>query len=148
VRFVRRALKVVLAFVLAVALVGGALLAWVTARALPQDGGSLKIAGLHAPVTVTRDANGIAQIVADDPHDLFMAQGYVHAQERFWQMEVWRHIGAGRLSELFGKSTLDKDRFIRTLGWRQAGQRDCTRRDTASLIYEFKTEAVRESVSF
>ena len=53
-----------------------------------------------------------------------MAQGYVHAQERLWQMEVWRHISAGRLSELFGKSTLDQDRFIRTLGWRQAAERD------------------------
>ncbi|HEX5824653.1 MAG TPA: penicillin acylase family protein, partial [Candidatus Limnocylindrales bacterium] len=48
----------------------------------------------------------------------------VHAQERMWQMEVWRHISAGRLSELFGSSTLDEDRFIRTLGWRQAAARD------------------------
>ena len=75
-------------------------------------------------MTVLRDAAGIAQILADSPHDLFMAQGYVHAQERMWQMEVWRHISAGRLSELFGKSQLDDDRFIRTLGWRQAAERD------------------------
>src|SRR5690606_13311937 len=65
-----------------------------------------------------------ARIYADTPHDLFMAQGYVHAQERLWQMEVWRHISAGRLSELFGRSTLDTDRFIRTLGWRRAAERD------------------------
>ena len=74
--------------------------------------------------TVLRDEHGIVQIYADNPHDLFLAQGYVHAQERLWQMEVWRHISAGRLSELFGKSTLDQDRFIRTLGWRQAAERD------------------------
>ncbi|HEY7969437.1 MAG TPA: penicillin acylase family protein, partial [Candidatus Limnocylindrales bacterium] len=51
-------------------------------------------------------------------------QGYVHAQDRMWQMEVWRHISSGRLSELFGSSTLNEDRFIRTLGWRQAAERD------------------------
>ena len=71
-----------------------------------------------------RDEHGIVNIYADSAHDLFLAQGYVHAQERLWQMEVWRHISAGRLSELFGKSTLDQDRFIRTLGWRQAAERD------------------------
>ena len=143
-RLVRRALKVVLAFLLVTVIVSGALLAWVTARALPQGDGSFKLAGLHAPVTVTRDVNGIAQIVAEDPHDLLMAQGYVHAQERFWQMEVWRHIGAGRLSELFGKSTLDKDRFIRTLGWRQAGQRDL---DAASPATRAGLEAYAAGVN-
>ena len=53
-----------------------------------------------------------------------MAQGYVHASERMWQMEVWRHISAGRLAEMFGASQLDTDKFIRTLGWRIAAQRD------------------------
>ena len=53
-----------------------------------------------------------------------MAQGYAHAQERMWQMEVWRHISSGRLSELFGAGSLDKDKFIRTLGWKQAAQQD------------------------
>ena len=73
---------------------------------------------------MTRDANGIAWIEAETSHDLFLAQGYVHAQERMWQMEVWRHISSGRLSELFGESTLKEDRFIRTLGWRQAAFRE------------------------
>ena len=57
-------------------------------------------------------------------HDLFVAQGYVHASERMWQMEVWRHISAGRLAEVFGPGQLDTDKFIRTLGWRVAAQRD------------------------
>ncbi|MBF8290419.1 MAG: peptidase penicillin amidase [Chloroflexi bacterium] len=95
-----------------------------TGRGLPQTDGTIQIEGLHAPVTVIRDTAGIIQIRADDPHDLFLAQGYAHAQERMWQMEVWRHIGAGRLSELFGPASLERDRFIRTLGWRQAAQRD------------------------
>ena len=123
-RIVRRVLKGV-AIVIVVVLVGVVVLvAAVTGRGLPQTSGTIKVAGLHAPVTVIRDAAGIIQIRADDPHDLFLAQGYVHAQERMWQMEVWRHIGAGRLSELFGKGSLKTDRFIRTLGWRQAAERD------------------------
>ena len=76
------------------------------------------------PVTVVRDCAGIIQITADNPHDLFLAQGYVHAQERMWQMEISRRIGAGRLSELFGESQVDRDRYIRTLGWRVAAERD------------------------
>jgi penicillin amidase len=96
----------------------------VTVRSLPQTTGTVAIAGLDKPVRIDRDATGIAWILADTPHDLFLAQGYVHAQERMWQMEVWRHISAGRLSELFGASTLSEDRFIRTLGWRTAAARD------------------------
>jgi penicillin amidase len=84
----------------------------------------IKVAALHNPVTVVRDRYGILQITADDPHDLFLAQGYAHAQERMWQMEISRRIGAGRLSELFGTSQVDHDEYIRTLGWRQAAQRD------------------------
>ena len=56
-----------------------------------------------------------------------MAQGYVHAQERMWQMEVWRRITSGRLAEVFGKGSLDTDRFIRTLGL-AAGRRTRPRR--------------------
>jgi penicillin amidase len=96
----------------------------ITFRALPQTDGAIVVDGLNSSVTVLRDEAGIVRILGEDPHDLFLAQGYVHAQERLWQMEVWRHISAGRLSELFGERTLDQDRFIRTVGWRQAAQRD------------------------
>ena len=75
-------------------------------------------------MTVRRDAYGIAHITAATPTDLFYAQGWVHASERMWQMEVWRHISSGRLSELFGAGQLDTDRFIRTLDWRGAAERD------------------------
>lgn len=95
-----------------------------TQRGWPQTTGTLTISGLHHPVTVQRDRAGIIQITADDRHDLFLAQGYTHAQERMWQMEISRRIGAGRLSELFGKSQIDRDTYIRTLGWRTAAERD------------------------
>lgn len=95
-----------------------------TQRGWPQTSGTIVIRGLHNPVTVVRDTAGIIQITAEDPHDLFLAQGYVHAQERMWQMEISRRIGAGRLSELFGKGQIDRDKYIRTLGWRVAAARD------------------------
>ena len=113
---------VAIALLALVAGLGG--LAWITARALPQTSGDLAVPGLHAEVSVARDVHGLVHITATDPHDLFLAQGYVHAQERMWQMEVWRHISAGRLAELFGEGSLETDRFIRTLGWRIAAERD------------------------
>ncbi|MFQ5421616.1 MAG: penicillin acylase family protein, partial [Anaerolineae bacterium] len=60
---------------------------------------------------------GIPQIYAANEADLYFAQGYVHAQDRFWQMEFWRHIGQGRISEITGSATLNSDKFIRTMGW-------------------------------
>ena len=95
-----------------------------TQRGWPQTTGTLTVPGLHRPVTVQRDSSGIIQINADGRHDLFLAQGYAHAQERMWQMEVSRRIGAGRLSELFGKGQVDTDTYIRTLSWRVAAERD------------------------
>src|SRR5262245_31169741 len=70
-----------------------------TVRAsFPQTTGSLKVPGLSAAVQVKRDAHGIPQIYADTAEDLFRAQGYVQAQDRFWEMDVRRHLTAGRLS--------------------------------------------------
>jgi penicillin amidase len=121
--FMRIAKTLVVVVVVAVVAFAGLLTA-LTANGLAQTNGQVRIPGLHAAVTVVRDAAGIPQITADDPHDLFLAQGYVHAQERMWQMEMSRRIGAGRLSELFGKSQVATDTFIRTMGWRQAAQVD------------------------
>lgn len=90
--------------------------------AWPQTNGTLQLAGLQDKVTVIRDKRGIPHIYASSAHDLFMAQGFVHAQDRFWQMEFWRRIGEGRLSELFGESQIDTDRFLRTLGVMRSAQ--------------------------
>ncbi|MEU8917118.1 penicillin acylase family protein [Streptomyces nigrescens] len=96
-----------------------------TVRAsFPQTTGSLKLPGLTNPVDVTRDAHGIPQIYADTDEDLFRAQGYVQAQDRFWEMDVRRHMTAGRLSEMFGKSEVKTDSFLRTLGWRDVAQKE------------------------
>ena len=95
--------------------------------------GTLHVPGLAASVEVIRDETGIAHVYADTPDDLFFAQGFVHASERMWQMEVFRHIGAGRVSELFGASEIDTDRFIRTLGWRRAAERDLAALDAGTV---------------
>ncbi|SNB62365.1 penicillin acylase family protein [Thermoflexus hugenholtzii] len=109
-------------------LAGGALAFYRASRQpFPQTRGTLRLPGLRAPVTVIRDRWGVPHIYASNLHDLFMAQGFVHAQDRFWQMEFWRHIGTGRLSEMLGKTTLNQDRFIRTLGWNRAAQQDLER---------------------
>ena len=120
----RRLIRIVAVLVVVLLVIVVALTGMITLRSLPTTTGNLTVAGLDNKVQVVRDAAGLVQITADSPHDLFLAQGYVHAQERMWQMEVWRHISAGRLSELFGATTLSEDRFIRTLGWRQAAKKD------------------------
>lgn len=73
--------------------------------------------GLKAPVHIYRDGYGIPHIYAENSEDLFFAQGYVHAQDRMWQMEFWRHISQGRLSEIIGDAGVENDTFIRTSGW-------------------------------
>ena len=94
----------------------------VAPRSFPQIDGELTMTGLDGAVDIYRDGMGVPHIYATTMHDLFFAQGYVHAQERFWQMDFWRHIGSGRLSEMFGEGQLETDMFLRTLGWRQTAE--------------------------
>src|SRR5699024_9393335 len=101
--------------VLALAL--GGFVTWSVFRAFPDTDGTLDVAGLEHEVSVQRDAHGIPTITAETSHDLFFAQGLVHAQDRFWEMDFRRHMTAGRLSELFGASQLETDKFLRTLDW-------------------------------
>ena len=93
-------------------------------RPLPQTSGEIDVPGLSAPVEVVRDERGIPQLYADTFDDLMLGQGYVHAQERFFEMDVRRHVTAGRLSELFGEETLETDKTIRTMGWRRVAERE------------------------
>nr|WP_238355660.1 penicillin acylase family protein [Kribbella sandramycini] len=97
---------------------------FVVRHSFPTYDGNVELAGLDADVEVVRDANGIPQIYAQSPSDLFAAQGYVHAQDRFFEMDFRRHVTAGRLSELFGKTALETDKFVRTLGWRRVAERE------------------------
>ncbi|MFF0762249.1 MULTISPECIES: penicillin acylase family protein [unclassified Streptomyces] len=96
-----------------------------TVRAsFPQTSGSITLEGLSGPVDVKRDGYGIPQIYASSDEDLFMAQGYVQAQDRFYEMDVRRHLTSGRLSEMFGKSQVTNDEFLRTLGWDRVAKQE------------------------
>ncbi|TFH32920.1 MAG: penicillin acylase family protein, partial [Anaerolineales bacterium] len=89
-------------------------------RSFPTTDGMVQVPGLQDRVEVFRDSFGVPHVYASNQHDLFFAQGYVHAQDRFWQMEFWRRIGSGRLSEILGEAGLEQDRFIRTVGWHRS----------------------------
>jgi len=93
-------------------------------RPLPRTAGTLRLPGLSAPVRVLRDRWGVPHIYANSSADLFMAQGYVHAQDRLWQMELQRRTGHGRLAEIFGEIALDTDRFVRVMGFSRVAQRE------------------------
>jgi penicillin amidase len=108
---------VIILVLLILVVIVGAVGYWMVRRTFPQTEGALRLPGLQADVHVYRDSMGVPHLYAANLHDLFMAQGFVHAQDRFWQMEFWRRIGSGRLAEVLGPSALDSDRFIRTLGW-------------------------------
>ena len=92
-------------------------------RSFPKVTGELQIPGLINSVNIYRDEMGIPNIYATSSHDLFLAQGYVHAQDRFWQMDFWRHIGSARLAEMF-PSEIKTDVFLRALGWRQLAEQE------------------------
>lgn len=87
-------------------------------ESLAQIEGTVAAPGLRAPVEVLRDEWGIAHIYAQNLHDLFLAQGYVQAQDRLWQMDMWRRINEGRLAEILGPEYLDHDKLARLIQFR------------------------------
>src|ERR1041384_2008020 len=91
-------------------------------RSLPQIDGTITVAGASAPIEIVRDADAIPHIFAATKADALFGLGYVHAQDRLWQMEFQRRIGHGRLSEIFGAATLPQDRFLRTVGFGRAAR--------------------------
>src|SRR5437763_15908776 len=82
----------------------------------------MRLKGLTGPVEIVRDRWGIPHISARDPLDAFFGQGFCHAQDRLWQMELTRRLACGRLAEVFGNQALDVDRFQRRLGLHRAAQ--------------------------
>ena len=91
-------------------------------RSLPRMSGTIHVEGLSGPVEIVRDADAIPHIFATAKRDALFGLGYVHAQDRLWQMEFQRRIGHGRLSEVFGAATIPQDRFLRTVGFGRAAR--------------------------
>ncbi|NLE70839.1 MAG: penicillin acylase family protein [Actinomycetales bacterium] len=135
-RALRALLVVALAAVLALAAVV-AVAAAVVRRPLPDHAGTVQVPGLEDEVRVLRDARGVPTIEASTAEDLFAAQGYVHAQDRFFEMDYRRHVTAGRLSELVGENedALAADRVIRTFGWRRVAEEEWSLLDPATRRY-------------
>jgi penicillin amidase len=115
---VRRTLRL-LGFLLLLVCLAGAGTYLFLRQSLPKTEGEIELAGLGAAVEVLRDRHGIPHIYASSLEDAHFALGFVHAQDRLWQMEMNRRIGSGRLAEVLGASALETDRFIRTLGLRR-----------------------------
>ncbi len=125
-------LSIVAVFVVVV-LLGGGFIVWTVQRSFPQLSGELTVSGLDGKVSVLRDDAGIPTLEADSAHDLFLAQGFVHAQDRFWEMDFRRHVTSGRLSELFGETQVGTDTFVRTLGWRAVAEEEVKMLDEETL---------------
>ena len=121
-------LRRLLAFIvlLAVALVAGRW--WFSGRSA-RDGGDAALAGLSAPVEVWRDSLGVPHLWARGEEDLFRAMGYVHAQDRMFQMEMFRRVADGRLAEILGENVVSTDRFLRTVGMGRAAAENEARLD-------------------
>ncbi|MCB9134403.1 MAG: penicillin acylase family protein [Anaerolineales bacterium] len=92
--------------------------------ALPKTDGELRLDGLTAPTTIYRDASGIPHILAENPHDLFFAQGFVTAQDRLWAMESARRAAHGTLSEVIGDRGLKNDTMMRIIGMTESAEAD------------------------
>jgi penicillin amidase len=122
---------------------------WLFRRPLPRTTGVVQIpTGIDAPVEVHRDRWGVPHIYAETQADLFFAQGYVHAQDRLWQMDFQRRLVAGRLAEVLGPVALPVDRWVRILGLRRVSKQEAGLLEGAALrLVEAYVEGVNERIA-
>lgn len=133
---VRRFTKVLAALAVILAVAAGAAYHYLR-RSLPLLDGTIAVTGIRSTVDIVRDADAIPHVFAANKLDALFGLGYVHAQDRLWQMEFQRRIGFGRLSEIFGSATVPQDGFLRTVGFGRA----------AKAAWERMPEWAREQVN-
>jgi penicillin amidase len=140
----RKLLYVLLGLVLlVVVLAAGA--RWYVGRAEADPSRDAVLPGLHAEAEVWRDSLGVPHVWARDEADLFRAVGYVHAQDRLWQMELFRRVADGRMAEVLGPRLVDTDRFLRTLGMgRAAGENERTLDAESRRLIQAYADGVNE----
>ena len=126
-RAAARRLLVVGAVLLALALLLTLVAAIFITRPFPDYRGTVRVEGLSSQVEILRDEFGVPHIYAASDEDLAFGQGYAHAQDRFWQMEFWRRIGAGRLAEVLGPGLVETDRYLRTMGFARVAREEFER---------------------
>ncbi len=111
--------------------------------ALPKTEGEVHVRGISNNISIIRDASGVPHIEGTSLADVSFALGFVHAQDRLWQMEVNRRIGAGRLSEVLGSAALSKDKFLRTVGFYQAAKQTYNHlSDETKILFKAYTAGV------
>jgi len=130
--FKRILLGILVILVLAIA-AGVIFIRHLSHRALPDYNADLRLTGLHAPVEVYRDSFAIPHVYAADEHDLYMAVGYLMAEDRLWQMDFLRHVTEGKLSEIFGEGFVETDLVLRALRFREKSEKILKQNDSVSL---------------
>jgi len=133
VKILKRILLALLMLVIVIAVVATIFVRNLSQRAIPDYDNDLPLQGLHAPVEVYRDSFAIPHVYARDKHDLYMATGYLLAEDRLWQMDMLRHVTEGRLSEIFGEKYVETDLLLRSLRFGLKSQKILAAADTASL---------------
>ena len=113
----------VLSVLLLLALAAAVFVRYEIRKAFPVTEGTIPVVGLNAPVDIQRDEFGVPTVSAQSERDMAFVQGYVHAQDRLWQMDMQRRAASGRLSELFGPETVPFDRMFRIVGIRRSAER-------------------------
>ncbi|TDQ80981.1 penicillin amidase [Dongia mobilis] len=120
-RWLRRSLICILGLVGLAGLAGGAGFLYLRSS-LPQETGELQVPGLQAAVTIRRDDRGVPSVTAASSHDAYFTLGFLHAQDRLFQMDAMRRLGAGRLAEVIGPDVLAIDRRMRILGLHRSAE--------------------------
>lgn len=114
----------------------GAAYYWLFRRPLARTQGALHLpGGLRAPAEIIRDRWGVPHIYAENRHDVIYAQGFAHAQDRLWQMDLQRRLVAGRLSEVMGATAVPVDRWMRILGMRRVAEQEASLTDSGARSF-------------
>ncbi|WP_430510393.1 penicillin acylase family protein [Gottfriedia solisilvae] len=122
---------------------------YLTKKALPEIKGNLEVGLLEHNVSVTRDTKGVPHIEAKNLHDLYVAQGFVTAQDRLFQMDLSRRQASGQLSEIIGDATVDRDSYFRTLGLRRAAEASYSKYSKeAQNVLNWYAEGVNEYIKY
>ncbi|MBN1144868.1 MAG: penicillin acylase family protein [Bacteroidales bacterium] len=140
----RRILAGLVLFIILVSVIGLFFIRNLTHRSLPDYNEDIRLSGLYAPVEVYRDSFAIPHVYARNEHDLYMAVGYLLAQDRLWQMDMLRHVTEGRLSEIFGEKYMENDMILRALRFRDKSEKLLKNADSACIV---AMEAFSEGVN-
>lgn len=144
----KRSVKIIVFLFLLLVGIGGLAIYWTFYRPLPDYTADLQLEGLHEPVQIHWSPYGIPHIYAANKHDLYMAVGYVHAQDRRWQMTLSQLAAEGRFAEFLGEDLLPLDQFQRTIGfWRISKKIEKQLPDSTRMMLRAYSDGVNQYVA-